>query len=163
VYATVATAFEFALDEKEIDRKLPCRDDLFLRNEYVETRWFRPGDRDRAVDKPENMGWFSYYIEVLGILSKIHRFLKRPVDIGALSDVEEWQRTYRQLEAELTSWKFNLPSEYGNMSRLFNPTSGNKTVNCGKISILRNRPFKMLTKASRLDHAACDLSDVSSS
>lgn len=28
-YATIATAFEFALDEKEIDRKLPCRDDLW--------------------------------------------------------------------------------------------------------------------------------------
>lgn len=135
VYATVATAFEFALDEKEIDRKLPCRDDLFSRNQYVETRWFRSRDRDHAVDKPENMGSFSYYIEVLGILSKIHRFLKRPIDIGTLSDVEDWQGTYRQLEAELTSWKFSLPNEYGNISRLFNSTGGNKIVNCGWVML----------------------------
>ncbi len=35
-YATIATAFEFALDEKEIDRTLPCRDDLWNKNQpYV--------------------------------------------------------------------------------------------------------------------------------
>jgi sensor domain CHASE-containing protein len=33
--------------------------------------------------------------------------LKRPVDIGALSDVAEWQATYRKLDSELTSWEFN--------------------------------------------------------
>ncbi len=40
-YATIATAFEFALDDKEIDRTLPCRDDLWIKNQKVETRWFR--------------------------------------------------------------------------------------------------------------------------
>jgi hypothetical protein len=128
-YATIATAFEFGLDDKEIDRKLPCRDDLFSRNQYVDTRWFGSREREHPVDKPENMGSFSYYIEVLGIISKIHNFLKKPVDISSLSDVEEWQGTYRELENELTSWKFNLPNEYGNMSRLFNSSGGNKIVN----------------------------------
>ena len=92
-YATLATAFEFALDDKEIDRKLPCRDDLWARNQPVETRWFQPPDRaEYHADVPENLGSFAYYIEILGILSQIHRFLKKPVDIGALSDVEQWQR-----------------------------------------------------------------------
>ena len=40
-YATIATAFEFALNDKEIDRTLPCRDDLWIKNQKVETRWFR--------------------------------------------------------------------------------------------------------------------------
>lgn len=129
-YATIATAFEFALDDKEIDRKLPCRDDLFARNQLVETRWFHTEDRtDYSMNKPENLGSFSYYVEILGILSRIHRFLKKPVDIGALSDVEQWQREYRQLDSELNAWKFSLPGEYGNMSRLFGP-HGNKIVNC---------------------------------
>ncbi|KAI6862717.1 hypothetical protein KC323_g5352 [Hortaea werneckii] len=132
-YATISTAFEFALDDKEVDRKLPCRDDLFARNQPVETRWFsNPANErtDYSLNKPENLGSFSYYIEVLGILSEIHRFLKKPVDIGALSDVEQWQQEYRQLDTKLNNWKFSLPGEYGNMSRLFNSNGGNKIVNC---------------------------------
>jgi hypothetical protein len=85
-YATIATAFEFALDEKEIDRTLPCRDDLWNKNQSVQTRWFRTSERtEYDIDKPENLGTFSYYIEILGILSRIHKFLKKPVDISALS------------------------------------------------------------------------------
>lgn len=129
-YATLATAFEFALDDKEIDRKLPCRDDLWARNQPVETRWFQPPDRaEYHADVPENLGSFSYYIEILGILSEIHRFLKKPVDIGALSDVEEWQQQYRQLDGKLNAWKFSLPSDHGNMSRMFDPNSSSK-INC---------------------------------
>lgn len=134
-YATIATAFEFALDEKEIDRRLPCRDDLWSKNQPVATRWFRTSERtEYNVDKPENLGTFSYYIEILGILSKIHKFLKKPVDIGALSDVEKWQGEYRELDNMLTSWKFGLPSEYGNMAKLFQP-NGSKTINCGWVML----------------------------
>jgi hypothetical protein len=130
-YATIATAFEFALDDKEIDRKLPCRDDLFARNQPVETRWFHTLERtDYSLNKTENLGSFSYYIEIVGILSKIHRFLKKPVDIGSLPDVEQWQREYRELDSALNSWKFSLPSDYGNMARLFNSNGGSKIVNC---------------------------------
>lgn len=135
-YATVATAFDFALDDKEIDRKLPCRDDLFARNQTVKTRWFQTAERvDYTMNRPENMGSFSYYIEILGVLSRIHRFLKRPVDISALADVEQWQHTYRELESMLASWKLSLPNEYGNMARLFNSGGGNKIVNCGWVML----------------------------
>lgn len=83
------------------------------------------------MNKPENLGSFSYYIEIIGVLSQIHRFLKKPVDIGALADVEQWQQQYRDLDSKLTAWKISLPSEYGNMSRLFNQQGGNnKIVNC---------------------------------
>lgn len=136
-YATIATAFEFALSETEIDRLLPCRDDLWNKNATVETRWFRTSERTTYLpDHPENLGAFSYYIEILGILSKIHKFLKKPVDISALSDVEQWQSRYRELDNALTSWKFNLPQDYGNMAKLFNtPSTGgagapnNKKIN----------------------------------
>ena len=97
----------------------------------MDTRWFQTVERtDYSLNKPENLGSFSYYIEIVGILSQIHRFLKRPVDIGALSDVEQWQQQYRDLDTKLSAWKISLPSEYGNMSRLFNPNGGNKIVNC---------------------------------
>lgn len=137
-YATIATAFEFALDDKEIDRTLPCRDDLWIKNQKVETRWFRLQEQEEPnpeydVNKPENLGAFSYYIEILAILSKVHKFLKLPVDISALSDVEQWQMRYKELDNMLTSWKFGLPGEYGNMAKLFQP--GNKTLNCGWVML----------------------------
>jgi hypothetical protein len=134
-YATIATAFEFALDEKEIDRTLPCRDDLWNKNQSVQTRWFRTSERtEYDIDKPENLGAFSYYIEILGILSRIHKFLKKPVDISALSDVEQWQGEYRELDNRLTSWKFDLPADYGNMAKLFQP-GGKSTINCGWVML----------------------------
>jgi hypothetical protein len=122
-YSTLATAFNFALDDRDIDRKLPCKDDYFMKNQPVETRRFHySSERADYLSHAENVGSFGLYVEILGILSRIHLFLKRPVDIGALSDVEEWQATYRKLDSELTSWEFNLPAEYAyeNSSRLFN-------------------------------------------
>ncbi|KAL4865985.1 hypothetical protein BDV12DRAFT_140776 [Aspergillus spectabilis] len=124
-YSTLATAFNFALDDKDIDRKLPCKDEYFIKNQPVETRWFQSSnDRPDHLIRSENVGSFGLYVEILGILSRIHGFLKRPVDIGALSDVEEWQATYRKLDNELTTWEFNLPTEYSyeNASRAFNGT-----------------------------------------
>ncbi|OQO01981.1 hypothetical protein B0A48_12454 [Cryoendolithus antarcticus] len=130
-YATIATAFEFAVDDKEIDRKLPCKDELWARNQPIETRWFRPANRhfEYHADNPENLGAFAYYIEILGILTQIHRFLKKPVDIGALGDVEQWQQEYRQLDSRLSGWKYDLPSQYGNMLRLHIPGAA-EHVNC---------------------------------
>ncbi|KPM44599.1 hypothetical protein AK830_g1962 [Neonectria ditissima] len=137
-YATIATAFEFALDDKEIDRTLPCRDDLWIKNQKVETRWFRTeGHLDESPehepDRPENLGAFAHYIEILGILSKVHKFLKQPVDISALSDVEQWQMRYKELDNMLTSWKFGLPGEFGNMAKLFQP--GSKNINCAWVML----------------------------
>ena len=96
----------------------------------METRWFRTSERtEYNIDKPDNLGAFSYYLEILGIFSRIHKFLKKPVDISALSDVEKWQAEYRELDNTLTSWKFELPGDYGNMAKLY--TGGNKTISCG--------------------------------
>lgn len=134
-YATVATAFEFALDEKEIDRKLPCRDDLFTRNVPVETRWFQTSSRtDYSMNRPENLGSFSYYVEILGILSRIHKFLKKPVDITSLTDVEKWQGEYRELDSAIEQWKYSLPPEYGNSARIFSGP-GVKNLNSGLIML----------------------------
>lgn len=130
-YSTIATAFNFALDDKDIDRKLPCKDEFFIKNQPVETRWFNTSsERPNYQKHKENVGSFGLYMEILGILSRIHLFLKRPVDIGSLSDVEEWQATYRKLDSELTSWEFNLPAEYAyeNSSRLFTGAKSNRTL-----------------------------------
>lgn len=145
-YATIATAFEFALNDREIDRTLPCREDLWVKNQKVETRWFSDTHQydthheqnnrespEYKMDNPQNLGAFAYYIEILGIFSKIHTFLKDPVDISALSDVEQWQMRYKELDNTLTSWKFGLPGEFGNMAKLFQP--GAKQLNCGWVML----------------------------
>lgn len=131
-YATIATAFEFALDDREIDRSLPCRDDLWMGNRKVETKWFKADTCQDAMhhdlSATEKLGAFSYYIEILGILSKIHKFLKQPVDIGVVEDVERWQLRYKELDNMLTSWKYGLPGEFGNMAKIFQP--GSRSLSC---------------------------------
>ncbi|PHH82349.1 hypothetical protein CDD83_3296 [Cordyceps sp. RAO-2017] len=139
-YATIATAFEFALPDKEIDRKLPCREELWLQNQKVETKWFETDDRrgretsEHKAGKAENLGAFGHYIDVLGILSKIHIFLKQPVDISAPRDVEGWQRRYKELDSMLASWKAGLLPEFGDMARLFQPGAA-KEVDCSCIML----------------------------
>ncbi|KAG6024335.1 hypothetical protein E4U40_003328 [Claviceps sp. LM458 group G5] len=123
-YATIATAFEFALADKEIDRTLPCRDDLWMQNQRVDTKWFKARVHHGVLPVPEicqpvNLGPLAYYIEILGILSKIHTFLKQPVDISAPDDVEQWQRHYKELDDQLTTWRYGLPPEFGDMAKLF--------------------------------------------
>lgn len=136
-YATIATAFEFALDDKEIDRQLPCRDDLWMKNQKVETRWFKTDvsedfDERSHLNNPENLGAFGWYVEGLGILSNIHKFLKQPVDISALSDVEQWQLRYKELDQSLGSWHFSLPAEL-RLEKLYQP--GHKSLNCGWVML----------------------------
>ncbi|KAL2205618.1 hypothetical protein CC79DRAFT_1054366 [Sarocladium strictum] len=136
-YATIATAFEFALDDKEIDRQLPCRDDLWMKNQKVDTRWFKTdvsedSDERSHLNNPENLGAFGWYVEGLGILSNIHKFLKQPVDISALSDVEQWQLRYKELDQSLGSWHFSLPAEL-RLEKLYQP--GHKSLNCGWVML----------------------------
>ncbi len=131
-YATVATAFEFALDDKEVDRRLPCRDDLFSANKSAETKWFRQSGQNRyATNLLDVHGHFAYHCELLGILGRIHLFLKRPIDIGSLADVEQWQGTYRALDSELNAWHFSLPDDFANITRLMKTNTPAKPVNCG--------------------------------
>ncbi|KIW18354.1 hypothetical protein PV08_02642 [Exophiala spinifera] len=135
-YATIATAFEFALDEKEVDRRLPCRDDLFAANKPVETRWFRPPQRPRyTTGMADTHGHFSYHCELMAILGQIHQFLKRPIDIGSLSDVEQWQGSYRALDSDLNAWHFSLPDEFANVTRLLKSNVPAKNTNCGWIML----------------------------
>lgn len=131
-YSTIATAFDFVVDDKDIDRKLPCRNEYFTRNQPVETRWFRGDSLQDRTRNAENVGAFGFYVEILDVLSRIHTFLKKPVDIGAVSDVEEWQTTYRKLDSELRSWELNLPHDYAyeHSSRLIMNSKANKGFQC---------------------------------
>ncbi|DAA75148.1 TPA_exp: putative C6 transcription factor [Trichophyton benhamiae CBS 112371] len=135
-YSTIATAFDFALDIKEVDRKLPCKDEYFVKNQPVETRFLDTHEQLECVSRSQYMGSFGFYMEVLGILSKIHLFLKRPVDISAITDVNQWQSTYRKLDNELTAWEYQLPKEYSfAMSTRYLAPSKSRSVHCGWIML----------------------------
>jgi hypothetical protein len=138
-YATIATAFEFALDEKEVDRRLPCRDDMFAANKPVETRWFRPQGSSRYAAGMSGIGdthgYFSCHCELMAILGQIHQFLKRPIDIGSLSDVEQWQGSYRALDSDLNAWHFGLPDDFANITRLLKSNVPAKNTHCGWIML----------------------------
>lgn len=125
-YICLESSSEFTLDERVTARPLPCRYDLFSRNQPVETRWFSgPEQSEYVVNRPENMGSFSYHCDVLRILSRIHKFLRTPIDISSVAEVENWQNTYRDLDAELNTWLYNLPDDYSRISQLCHssPTS----------------------------------------
>lgn len=137
-YATIVTAFDFALGESDIDRKLPCRDELWAKNQKVETRWYRSGQgavdamSEPGLGRPENLGAFAYYIDILSILSQIHLFLKEPVDISTASDVERWQRRYKELDSLLSQWQVGLPAELGNIAY---QSAGNKAATCSWVML----------------------------
>jgi hypothetical protein len=144
-YATIATAFEFALNEKEIDRKLPCRDDLFAANKVLDTKWFRSTENNRYIaGMADNLGPFSYYCELLGILTRIHQFLKRPVDISSPADVEVWQQNYRTLDSELNTWHFNLPDEFANLTRVIESGNNGRSASCQWIMLYAAYHFNVI-------------------
>ena len=130
-YATISTAFDFGLNARDIERRLPCDNAFFEANVPVESSWFNPDGRLSYVEyRSENLGSFAFYCELLGIISRIHQFLKQPVDIGSAAEVAQWQKSYRDLDDELTSWRRSLPEDTSE-AFLFqsSPGSMNKRVN----------------------------------
>ncbi|KAI8675667.1 Zn(2)-C6 fungal-type domain-containing protein [Fusarium keratoplasticum] len=132
-YATIATpTFDFMLDSKKVTRFLPCSYDLFSKNVPVETRAFHPSDdqqREYLVNKPENLGSFTYHCEILIILSKIHEFLKTPIDVSSTKDMAEWRNTYQTLDRSLDGWLQSLPSEYSKISALCHSDPASRVAN----------------------------------
>jgi len=129
-YTTVSTSFNFTLDDIEVDRPLPCSYDLFSRNEPVETKWFRWPERTETVmNNPDHVGSFAYHCEVLRILSRIHKFLNRPVDISSHNEVQQWRSTYFELDSDLNSFLAQLPGDYGRISQLCHSDPASKIAN----------------------------------
>ncbi|KAK5996797.1 hypothetical protein PT974_02140 [Cladobotryum mycophilum] len=134
-YATVATTnFDFMLEDSKMQRVLPCSYDLFSRDVPVETRsWVSTspqyGTTDFVTNKPENLGSFSYHCEILRILSKVHEFLKAPLDISSNADVNNWRNTYRSLNSALDGWLSSLPSDYSKISALCHSDPGSRVAN----------------------------------
>jgi hypothetical protein len=135
-YCTVATtSCDFMFPDEKMSRVLPCSYDLFSRNVPVETRSLGPLTGPASnfgaypIDRPENLGSFSYHCEILTILSKIHAFLKTPIDILSAGDTAEWRNTYRSLDQALDTWLKFLPSEYSGISALCHSDPASRVAN----------------------------------
>ncbi|KAF7563678.1 hypothetical protein G7046_g462 [Stylonectria norvegica] len=134
-YATIATTtFDFMLDDDKMKRVLPCSYDLFSRNVPVETQSLRSlmdqqGSGLYNANKSENLGSFSYHCEILTILSKVHNFLKSPIDVTSSAHTAEWRNTYRSLDRALDGWLQSLPSEYSRISALCHSDPASRVAN----------------------------------
>lgn len=137
-YTTVASGtFDFMLDERRMHRVLPCSYDLFSRNVPVETQVLSPaGDQNSGetgdnyiITKPDNLGSFAYHCQILRILSRVHEFLRTPIDVTNATDMAEWRNKYNSLDASLTGWLSGLPSEYSKISSLCHSDPASRVAN----------------------------------
>jgi hypothetical protein len=147
-YASIATpTADFVLDDKLMKRVLPCSYDLFSKNVPVETQILTPPSEMQqqqqqpqeqhdgqegstyVINKPENMGSFAYHCEILRIMSRVHNFLKTPVDVSSSADMARWRNTYRSLDGALDAWLQNLPSEYSKISALCHSDPASRVAN----------------------------------
>ena len=116
-YTNTCTSSNFMIDEREVNRPLPCRYVLWVAGEQVDTRWYR-SDRpfEMTANVPENLGSFSYLCEVTRIMTRIHEFSKQPLDFYSPPDIDRWKASYTELDRQLSSWLKTLPDEYAQIS-----------------------------------------------
>ncbi|CAK7224857.1 hypothetical protein SBRCBS47491_005697 [Sporothrix bragantina] len=81
------------------------------------------------ANRAENLGSFSYHCKLLRILSRIHDFLREPVDIAASADMARWRNTYQALDATLDGWLRGLPSEFSKISALCHSDPASRVSN----------------------------------
>lgn len=116
--ATIVTAHDFALDDRDIKRRLPCRNDHFVNNNRVVTRSFKRSKHlQEPPDHDPNTDAFALHLEVLEILARVHEFLRKtPMDISVHESVRTWMAEYNKINRYLASWWARLPPEYRSIS-----------------------------------------------
>lgn len=116
-YTNTCTSSNFTIDESKVNRPLPCRYVSWVAGEQVEARWYRTDKPfEVTADAPENLGSFSYICEIARIMTRIHEFVKQPIDFNSSSDIEGWRASYTELDRQLSTWLNSLPGEYAQIS-----------------------------------------------
>ncbi len=134
--SAVATSFPFKLPTSEVDKLLPVKMKIWLNNDSNEyqnqspsvassspvniplpsqTRWLRTQSHPNVIltgTEDDTYDSFSYYVELVHILGKIHEFLRIPVDILKVDEVMNWQMTFCKLDNEIREWKTTLTPKY---------------------------------------------------
>lgn len=88
--AIIVTTHDFALNDKVIKRQLSCHNDHFANNNRVITRFFkRFKNLQKLLSHDLNTNAFALYFEILKILSRVHKFLRRTsINISASKSVQ---------------------------------------------------------------------------
>ena len=128
-YTTTCTSSDFAISERTVNRPLPCRYELWIAGERVDTRWYHPERPfEKIADEPKNLASFSYLCEVTRIMTRIHEFTKRPLDFFSPTEVNRWKTSYLDLDKQLSSWLNDLPGEYTTISDVHHPDTRGRMV-----------------------------------
>lgn len=110
--SSVSNSFPCKIDEAEIERQLPLREDLWRRlMKWVNGRKLN----DPEVAAPqfnENHDSAAFLVEIVAKLGKIHTFLRESFDISDVKQVLAWQMKFSELSAEVVLWKNQLPDSY---------------------------------------------------
>lgn len=135
-FVVFATAFDFCLKDAKINRRLPCHNRFFLQNTTVIAPLFQPGTSILFQNgEYRNFGGFSFCIDGLSILSRIHIFLGQVINIETLSGVEKWFLEYHELERILERWRWWLPPTYGDLVQLLAMDWGGQTWICEAVMV----------------------------
>lgn len=70
---------------------------------------------------------FAYELELLGIISAIHEFLRKPVNINSKHDSERWQIEYRKFNLVLDEWRLRLPDDFSTTEKIVEKLSDSGT------------------------------------
>jgi hypothetical protein len=95
-----------------VKRKLPCHDEYFLSNRYIETPWLATEERTQYPGG-HGLGPFSYLVELISILADIDDFLRtQPGSYAYEGGPAKWRSQYEDLDNQLTTWYTQTPHYY---------------------------------------------------
>lgn len=71
-----------------------------------------PDDTQSSVSSIPTYDAFAYYIELNNIMGDIHSFSIEEVNIYQRDEVEQWHRTFMNLDNQINCWRRSLPFAY---------------------------------------------------
>ncbi|KAK9472177.1 uncharacterized protein V1510DRAFT_435702 [Dipodascopsis tothii] len=103
-YAGVASSFAFHIGD--VIRRLPGPEPAWAASgDTVPGPFFSAGRVHAAAGDT-----FAYELELLGVLARVHDFLRQPLDVLSAAAVARWRRDYLVLDAAIGAWRQTLPA-----------------------------------------------------
>lgn len=125
-YACASTGWDFALPDFDINRRLPCSDELWAgqvgcreldgdgeelttRQEWVSTPVFRPIPHLLAPHDPAILSPFAYLVEALDLLGRSHTLQSQTIDPNDARAVDRRRDSSVTLSSAAKRWFGDLP------------------------------------------------------
>ncbi|KAK9482548.1 fungal-specific transcription factor domain-containing protein [Lipomyces starkeyi] len=127
-YSSVSSSFNFNIPTSEVMRRLPSPPQSSLTDSLCQLSsqsWLSCMSRTQVripsrgtTEESTAPEPFAYEIELLGIISAIHEFLRRPINIQSSQDAERWHLEFRKFCVVIDEWKLSLPKEYSSVENI---------------------------------------------